>query len=168
MEATELVTVTKIVQNPAPKELCNHVPFMLAFCHRLQYHLHVHVRVYKEVVRCMVCVCCASRTQELVKQNVRCSIVGLAAEVRICKTITQRTQGTYVCAVNIVLDTLIYGSFSLSLSLSPSSSSPPPPPPSPLPPPPSPFRFVQCCFRRDSLQGHHATTLPPSASKGNR
>lgn len=31
--------------------------------------------------------------QELVKQSVRCSVVGLAAEVRLCKTITQKTGG---------------------------------------------------------------------------
>ena len=30
------------------------------------------------------------------KQSVRCSVVGLAAEVRLCKTIAQKTGGMYV------------------------------------------------------------------------
>ena len=34
--------------------------------------------------------------QELVKQSVRCSVVGLAAEVRLCKTISQKTGGMYM------------------------------------------------------------------------
>ena len=29
------------------------------------------------------------------KQSVRCSVVGLAAEVRLCKTVTQKTGGMY-------------------------------------------------------------------------
>lgn len=36
-----------------------------------------------------------STIDDLCKQSVRCSIVGLAAEVRLCKTICQRTQGSY-------------------------------------------------------------------------
>ena len=35
-------------------------------------------------------VCCS---QELVRLSIRCSIVGLAAEVRLCKTVSDRTQG---------------------------------------------------------------------------
>ncbi|XP_064384841.1 general transcription factor IIH subunit 2-like isoform X2 [Halichondria panicea] len=36
-----------------------------------------------------------STIDELVKQSIRCCIVGLSAEVRLCKTISQKTQGTY-------------------------------------------------------------------------
>ncbi len=86
----------------------------------------------------------ALNLQELVKQSIRCSIVGLSAEVRLCKTISQKTQGAPL------------PSFSPFLPFSPLSSPPPPllllpsPPPSPSPhpllfpsppflPPPSPL-----------------------------
>eukprot|EP00731_Ephydatia_muelleri_P015224 Em0008g944a len=38
--------------------------------------------------------------EELAKLSVKCSIIGLAAELKLCKTIAQRTQGTY----SVVLD----------------------------------------------------------------
>ncbi|XP_059153197.1 general transcription factor IIH subunit 2-like [Physella acuta] len=48
--------------------------------------------------------CDPSDIKEIIKTvadaNVRCSVVGLAAEVRICKTLCQQTSGTY----NVILD----------------------------------------------------------------
>lgn len=38
--------------------------------------------------------------QELSKQSIKCSVIGLAAELKLCKTIAQSTQGTY----SVVLD----------------------------------------------------------------
>ena len=41
----------------------------------------------------VVMVGCNDGLQELSKLSIKCSIVGLAAELKLCKTITQRTQG---------------------------------------------------------------------------
>ncbi|XP_028516675.1 general transcription factor IIH subunit 2 isoform X2 [Exaiptasia diaphana] len=38
--------------------------------------------------------------QTVLGQNIRCSIIGLAAEMKVCKTICQKTQGTY----RVILD----------------------------------------------------------------
>ncbi len=67
-------------------------------------------------------------SQELTSQSVRCSVVGLAAEVRLCKTISQRTQGPFSLFSDVAF--LLYSSpplliYPLSLLLVPS------PPPSP-------------------------------------
>jgi transcription initiation factor TFIIH subunit 2 len=38
--------------------------------------------------------------EELSKQSIRVNIIGLAAEVRLCKLITQKTQGVYSVIMN--------------------------------------------------------------------
>ncbi|XP_031575116.1 general transcription factor IIH subunit 2-like [Actinia tenebrosa] len=43
---------------------------------------------------------CQSLLQSVVEQNIRCSIIGLAAEMRVCKTICNKTQGKY----KVILD----------------------------------------------------------------
>lgn len=38
--------------------------------------------------------------QKLESSSVRCSVIGLAAEVRLCKTLTQKTDGSYAVIMN--------------------------------------------------------------------
>ncbi len=81
--------------------------------------------------------------------SVGCSVVGLAAEVRLCRTISQRTQGfSFTLLARLLFFSLLHHlSFSLAFASPPSPSPPPPlqclpsPPPSPTSssPPSPPF-----------------------------
>ena len=57
---------------------------------RRKMYLQIIVTL-RYTIKVMVLVC--TFLQELVKQSVRCSVIGLAAEVRLCKTIAQKTGG---------------------------------------------------------------------------
>ena len=52
---------------------------------------------------------CIFVDQTLQENNVRCSIIGLSAEIRVCKKLCQATNGVCVCVCVCVRACNIYG-----------------------------------------------------------